>query len=67
MQLPSTDIFGLSLQLLAEGSTSPEIAKRLFISTSTVDVHRRNIMNKLDLHGIAELTKYAIRNGMTSI
>ena len=55
------------LQLLAEGSTSPEIAKRLFISTSTVDVHRRNIMNKLDLHGIAELTKYAIRNGMTSI
>lgn len=54
------------LQLLAEGNTSPMIAKRLFISTSTVDVHRRNIMKKLDLHSVAELTKYAIRNGLTS-
>ena len=55
------------LQLLAEGETSPVIAKRLFISTSTVEVHRRNIMRKLDLHGIAELTKYAVRNGLTYI
>jgi two-component system NarL family response regulator len=55
------------LQLLAEGGTSPNIAKSLFISTSTVDVHRRNIMKKLDLHSVAELTKYAIRNGLTSI
>lgn len=55
------------LQLLSEGSTSPEIAKRLFISPSTVDVHRRNIMKKLDLHSVAELTKYAVRNGITSI
>ena len=55
------------LQLLAEGGTSPVIAKRLFISTSTVDVHRRNIMKKLDLHSIAELTKYAVRNGLTSV
>ena len=54
------------LQLLAEGGSSPEIAKRLFISTSTVDVHRRNIMKKLDLHSVAELTKYAVRNGITS-
>ena len=54
------------LQLLAEGDTSPIIAKRLFISTSTVDVHRRNIMKKLDLHSIAELTKYAVRNGLTT-
>ena len=53
------------LQLLAEGGTSPIIAKRLFISTSTVDVHRRNIMKKLDLHNVAELTKYAVRNGLT--
>jgi two-component system NarL family response regulator len=43
------------------------IAKRLFIATSTVDVHRRNIMQKLDLHSIAELTKYAVRNGLTYI
>ncbi len=55
------------LQLLAEGDTSPDIAKRLFISTSTVDVHRRNIMKKLDLHSIAELTKYAVRNGLTAV
>jgi len=55
------------LQLLAEGGTSPVIAKQLFISTSTVDVHRRNIMRKLDLHSVAELTKYALRNGLTSM
>ena len=55
------------LQLLAEGGTSPVIAKRLFISTSTVDVHRRNIMKKLDLHSVAELTKYAVRNGLTEM
>lgn len=54
------------LQLLAEGHTSPEIGKRLYIATSTVEVHRRNIMRKLELHSIAELTKYAIRNGLTS-
>lgn len=55
-----------ALQLLAEGHTSPEIADRLRIATSTVDVHRRNIMRKLELHSVAELTKYPIRNGLTS-
>jgi two-component system NarL family response regulator len=55
------------LQLLAEGGTSPDIAKHLFISTSTVDVHRRNIMKKLGLHSVAELTKYAVRNGLTAV
>lgn len=54
------------LRLLADGSTSPEIAATLHIATSTVEVHRRNIMRKLDLHSVAELTKYAIRNGLTS-
>jgi DNA-binding NarL/FixJ family response regulator len=54
------------LQLIAEGRTSPEIAVSLHLAASTVEVHRRNIMRKLDLHNIAELTKYAIRNGMTS-
>lgn len=55
------------LQLLAEGLTSAAIGKRLHIATSTVEVHRRNIMSKLDLHNIAELTKYAIRQGLTEI
>jgi two-component system NarL family response regulator len=55
------------LQLLAEGHTSPEIAQRLHISPSTVDTHRRNIMRKLDVHSIAELTKYAVREGLTPL
>lgn len=55
------------LQLLAEGLTSSEIAQRMGVSTSTVETHRRNIMRKLDLHSVAELTKYAIREGMTSV
>jgi two-component system NarL family response regulator len=54
------------LQLLAEGNTSADIAERLHLATSTVEVHRRNIMRKLDLHGVAGLTKYAIREGLTS-
>ncbi|MGA2442127.1 MAG: response regulator transcription factor [Tepidisphaeraceae bacterium] len=54
------------LQLLAEGKTSGEMAVALSISAYTVDVHRRNIMQKLDLHTVAELTKYAVREGITS-
>jgi two-component system NarL family response regulator len=55
------------VQLLAEGHTSPEIARRMHISTRTVETHRRNIMRKLDLHSVAELTKYAIREGLTTL
>lgn len=55
------------LQLLASGKTSAQIAEELHIATGTVEVHRRNIMRKLDLHNVAELTKYAIREGLTSI
>ncbi|MCK9986392.1 MAG: hypothetical protein AzoDbin1_02864 [Azoarcus sp.] len=55
------------LQLIAEGHTSGRIAERLHLAASTVEVHRRNIMRKLDLHSVAELTKYAIRNGLTTI
>jgi DNA-binding NarL/FixJ family response regulator len=55
------------LQLLAEGLTSSEIASSMHIGTSTVDTHRRNIMKKLDLHSVAELTKYALREGVTSL
>jgi DNA-binding NarL/FixJ family response regulator len=55
------------LQLIAEGLTSGEVADRLSISTNTVDTHRRNIMKKLNLHSVAELTKYAIREGLTNL
>ncbi len=54
------------LQLLAEGNTSKQIARTLHISSKTVEVHRRNIMAKLDLHSVAELTKYAVREGITN-
>jgi len=55
------------LRLLAEGRRSFEIAEALFISVSTVEVHRRNIMRKLDLHNSVELTRYAIRAGITTV
>jgi DNA-binding NarL/FixJ family response regulator len=54
------------VQLLAEGKTSKEAAKLLQISPKTVETHRRNIMAKLKLHSIAALTKFAIREGLTS-
>lgn len=54
------------LQLVAEGHSSPAIAARLHVSASTVETHRRNLMRKLGLHNVAELTKYAIREGLTS-
>lgn len=55
------------VQLLAEGHTSAEIARRLHISTRTVETHRRNIMRKLGFHSIAELVKYAVREGLTPL
>ncbi len=55
------------LQLLAEGLTSAEIASRLSVATSTVETHRRNVMRKLDLHNVAELTRFAIREGLTPL
>lgn len=55
------------LQLLVEGLGSSEIAERLSVSTSTIETHRRDIMRKLDAHDVAELTKYAIRDGLTSL
>jgi two-component system NarL family response regulator len=55
------------LQLLAEGLSSPQIARRLHVATSTVESHRRNLMSKLGLHSVAELTKYAVREGLTSL
>ncbi|ENO85833.1 response regulator [Thauera linaloolentis] len=53
------------LQLISEGHTSARIAERLHVAASTIEVHRRNIMRKLDLHSVADLTRYAIRNGIS--
>lgn len=55
------------LRLISQGMRSQAIGEQLHISVSTVEVHRRNIMRKLGLHTIAELTKYAIREGITSL
>ena len=55
------------LQLLAEGNSSKDIAKRLGVAVPTIETHRRQIMGKLKLHSIAELTKFAIREGLTSL
>jgi DNA-binding NarL/FixJ family response regulator len=55
------------LQQLAEGRTTKEMADALSVSVKTVETHRRNIMEKLNLHSVAELTKYAIREGVTSL
>ena len=55
------------LQLLAEGKTTQQIASSLFLSGKTVAAHRVQIMNKLGLRSVAELTKYAIREGLTAL
>jgi two-component system response regulator NreC len=55
------------LQLLAEGRSSKDIASHLNIARTTVETHRRQIMDKLQLRTIAELTKYAVREGLTSL
>jgi len=55
------------LQLLAEGRSNREIAVKLGVSVTTIDSHRKHIMDKLGLRGLADLTKYAIREGLTSL
>ncbi|WP_321494923.1 response regulator transcription factor [uncultured Desulfobacter sp.] len=55
------------LQLISEGLNTKEIAGKLQLSSKTVDAHRRNIMDKVGLHSIAELTKFAIREGITNL
>lgn len=55
------------LQLLAEGRSTKETAARLHVSVKTVETHRKQIMDKLDIRSVAELTKYAIREGLTPL
>lgn len=55
------------LQLIAEGNTTKEIAALLGVSIKTVETHRQQLMNKLKIHSIAGLTKYAVREGLTSL
>jgi two-component system NarL family response regulator len=55
------------LKLIATGMTSVAISEKLFIAQGTVEVHRRNIMRKLEQHNIAGLTQYAIREGLISV
>lgn len=55
------------IQLIAEGNTSAEVAELLHISVRTVDSHRHNIMEKLQIKSIAGLTKFAIRSGLCSL
>ncbi len=54
-------------QLLAEGNSTKEVAATLHVSAKTIETHRRQIMAKLEIHSIAELTKFAIRAGLTSL
>ncbi len=61
---PITPRERIIVRLLAEGRTSAQIARELHIAPSTADTHRRNIMRKLDVHNLAEVTRYAIREGI---
>ena len=54
------------LQLVAAGYSSPEIAKKLYISPRTVDTHRNNLMQKLDIHNTASLVRYALQNNLVN-
>ena len=55
------------LQLLSEGNTTKEIATALCLSTKTVETHRRQMMEKLNIYTVANLVKYAISQGLTSL
>ena len=55
------------LQLIAEGKATKEVAALLHVSVKTAETHRRSIMEKLSLDSVAELTKYALREGLTSL
>src|SRR5215467_7610777 len=55
------------VQLLAEGKTSKEVAVALKLSVKTAETHRTNVMRKLDLHSVADLVRYAVRNNIVQV
>jgi len=55
------------IQLVAEGKSTKEVATALNLSVKTAETHRTNLMRKLDLHSIADLTLYAVRNGIVQV
>ena len=55
------------LQLLAEGKTTKDIAADLYLSIKTIETYRQKVMEKLDIHNLADLIKFAIREGLTSL
>jgi len=55
------------IQLVAEGKSTKEVAMALSLSVKTAETHRTNLMRKLDLHSVAALTLYAVRNGIVQI
>jgi DNA-binding NarL/FixJ family response regulator len=55
------------VQLLAEGKTSKEVAVVLSLAVKTAETHRTNVMRKLDLHSVADLVRYAIRNNIVQV
>jgi DNA-binding NarL/FixJ family response regulator len=55
------------IQLVAGGASTKDIARKLHISVRTIDAHRRSIARKLNIRGVADLTKFAIREGLISL
>ena len=55
------------LQIIAEGKSTKEIAVELHVSTKTIETHRQNIMNKLNIRNVVDLTKFAIQEGLISL
>ena len=55
------------LQLIAEGASSKRAASILGVTRKTIDFHRQSLMKKLELHSVAELTKFAVRHGLTPV
>ena len=58
---------GRSCSFLLRDRTAKEVASHIHVSVKTVETHRRNMMEKLNMRSIAELTKYAVREGLVSI
>jgi DNA-binding NarL/FixJ family response regulator len=54
------------LQLVAEGNSNKEMATKLHISVNTVTTHRRSLMSKLDLHNVADVTRFAVKKGLVA-